>query len=115
MKIITTMLAVVCAAILWDYMFVWWMGDGLEGLGGERRAVAEEFIEWAPKFCDAPAAALITRHWHVWVGQEPAFCSTMEKYDVQLTLYTLFGLPIGQLSQPACERLRCLSPLEAWE
>ena len=38
------------------------------------------------------------------------FCSTMEKYDVQLTLYTLFGLPIGQLSQPACERLRCLFP-----
>ena len=34
MKIITTMLAVVCAAILWDYTFVWWMGDGLEGLGG---------------------------------------------------------------------------------
>ena len=56
-KIITPMLAVVCAALLWDYTFVWWMGDGLEGLGGERRAVAEEFIEWAPKFCDAPAAA----------------------------------------------------------
>ena len=107
MKRIITVLAVVCVGVLWDFAFVWWMGDGLAELEGRRRAVAEEFIEWAPKYCDAPAVALITRHRHVWVGQEPEYCSTQYSYDVQLTVYTVLGLPLGQISQIACEAIRC--------
>ena len=107
MKKLSIGLVVVCTLVLWDFAFVWWMGDGLAELEGKRRAVAEEFFEWAPKYCDAPAIELITRHRQVRVGQEPAACPTQYAYDVQLTNYTVLGIPIRRIFKPTCQPIQC--------
>lgn len=118
--------------VLWDVTFVWWLGDGLEGLAGEQRAVAEEFLVSAPVQClDHPLMRGLVRHLHVSVGHERGDCSglPMERggfitgrsggpparlhswfgpppvppYDVWLDVYTVLGLPLTQISQKACQ------------
>ena len=125
-------LAVVWAFVLWDVTFVWWTGDGLAALEGERRAIAEAFLSDAPVMClDNPIMRGLTRHLHVSVGHERGDCSglPMERggfitgrsgeppaqlhswfgpppvppYEVWLDVYTVLGLPLTRISQDACK------------
>ena len=107
MKKLSIGFVVVCTLVLWDFTFKWWMGDGMTELKGERRAAAQEFLYWAPHYCDAPLIELITRHRHVWVGQEPAACPTQFMYDAQLTNYTFLGIPIRRIFKPTCQSIQC--------
>lgn len=108
-KITTTVLAVVCAAIVWDFAFVWWVGDGLTGLHGDRRAVAVQTIEHAQMFClDKRVAKFLTRSLRVWVAEEKrADCQARYPYDVELTVHTFLGLPLMPISSKACAGVWC--------
>jgi len=105
--------AVVCAAILWDMAFVWWMGDGLAGLKGDRRAAAEQVIAHARMFClDKPLPTFLTRSLHVRVAQEKRTgCQARYPYDVELTVHTFLGLPLMPISSKACAGVWCTIPL----
>ena len=113
-KITTTVLAVVCAAIVWDFAFVWWVGDGLTGLHGDRRAAAVQTIEHAQMFClDKPLPKFLTRSLHVWVAQQKRTgCQARYPYDVQITVHTFLGLPLMPISRKACEGIWCTFSLE---
>lgn len=142
MRKVSILLLIAWLLIAWDVTFVWWMGDGLEDLSGERRTIAEEFLSDAPVRClDHPIMDGLTRHLHVSVGQEQGDCSAPSKemrgyfagctgaspaqlhslwsgrppvphYDVWVDVYSVLGLPLTRISQEACKGVVWCIPRE---
>ncbi len=131
MRRVYILLLIAWLLVVWDVTFVWWMGDGLEDLSGERRAVAEEFLSDAPVMClDHPIQRVLTRHLHVSIGEGARECREppaefrgfitgrsggppedlhswfgpppTPPRDVYVDVYTVLGLPMTRITQKAC-------------